>query len=233
MTAPVTNTPTTTTTGTTSGTPASTVMGKDDFLKLLVAQLKNQDPMSPMDGTQFAAQLAQFSTVEQLIDMNTKMDTQNTALSQAQLSQQASFATSLIGRDVILTGSTLTAVDGTAPRVNVDLGSAAATVHVDVIGADGKTVVGSQDFSNVGTGNQTLTLDTAKIPAGTYTYKVTAADASGAAITVTPNTIGRVDSTVFQGGQVMLRINGTVVPLTDITEIMPAVTATDPATTTH
>ena len=45
-------------------------MGQDEFLKMLVAQLKNQDPLNPMDGKDMAAQLAQFSTVEQLIAMN-------------------------------------------------------------------------------------------------------------------------------------------------------------------
>ena len=45
-------------------------MGKDAFLKLLVAQLKNQDPLSPSDGKEMAAQLAQFSSVEQLVSMN-------------------------------------------------------------------------------------------------------------------------------------------------------------------
>jgi flagellar basal-body rod modification protein FlgD len=45
-------------------------MGKDAFLKLLVAQLKNQDPLAPSDGKEMAAQLAQFTSVEQLVSMN-------------------------------------------------------------------------------------------------------------------------------------------------------------------
>jgi flagellar basal-body rod modification protein FlgD len=237
MTAPVTSTTPpasgTTTSGAATGDNPGAILGQDDFLQLLVAQLKNQDPMDPMDGTQFAAQLAQFSTVQQLIDMNTKMDTQNTAATQSQLAQQASFASSIIGRDVILTGANVNVVDGTTPRVNIDLSGAAKTVHVDVIGADGSTVVGSEDFNNVATGNQTLALTGAGLATGSYTYKVTAVDASGKAVTATGNTIGRVDSTVFQAGQVMLRIDGTVVPLTDITEIVPAAAATDAATTTN
>ena len=49
------------------------VLGQDDFLKLLVSQLQNQDPMNPMDGTQFASQLAQFTSVEQLANINTSL----------------------------------------------------------------------------------------------------------------------------------------------------------------
>lgn len=51
-------------------TGAGGKMGKDEFLKLLVAQMKNQDPLNPMDGQQMAAQLAQFSSVEQLVNAN-------------------------------------------------------------------------------------------------------------------------------------------------------------------
>jgi flagellar basal-body rod modification protein FlgD len=53
---------------------AGGAMGKDQFVKLLVTQMKNQDPMNPMDGKDLAAQLAQFSSVEQLMNINTKLD---------------------------------------------------------------------------------------------------------------------------------------------------------------
>jgi flagellar basal-body rod modification protein FlgD len=49
-------------------------MGKDEFVKLLVAQMSNQDPLNPMDGKELAVQLAQFSNVEQLININEKLD---------------------------------------------------------------------------------------------------------------------------------------------------------------
>ncbi len=55
--------------------PITQAMGKDDFMKMLVAQLKNQDPLNPMDGKELAVQLAQFSSVEQLMNVNTKLDT--------------------------------------------------------------------------------------------------------------------------------------------------------------
>lgn len=53
---------------------AGGAMGKDEFVKLLITQMKNQDPMNPMDGKDLAAQLAQFSSVEQLININQKLD---------------------------------------------------------------------------------------------------------------------------------------------------------------
>jgi flagellar basal-body rod modification protein FlgD len=231
VTTPGATTPTSSTSSSTSTSDTSDILGKDDFLQLLVTQLKNQDPLSPLDATQFAAQLAQFSTVEQLVDMNSKLDAQTSAASQSQIAQQASFATSIIGRDVILNGATVTAVDGTGPRVNVDLSGAATTVHVDILDSDGTTVIGSQDFQNVGAGSQTLTLKTGLVSPGTYSYNVSAVDGSGQPITVTGNTIGQVDSTLFQAGQVMVRVDGTAVPVTDITEILPAETTSAPATT--
>jgi len=200
------------------------LLGKDQFLQLLVTQLKNQDPMSPMDGTQFAAQLAQFSTVEQLMQMNTKLDAQTTAAAQAQISQQASFANSLIGRDVILNGAKMTVADDGSSRINVDLAASAATVHVDVIGGDGKTVVATQDITGIAAGSQTIPLALGKVPAGNYTYKVTAADSTGKSIKVSGNTVGQVQATVFSGGQVMVRVDGSIVPVTDITEIIAAAT---------
>jgi len=77
-----------------SGTPATTTVGPqandpqmNEFLQLLTAQLQNQDPTSPTDPTQFVSQLAQFSTVEQLVQSNTKLDTISQTLSGLALGQ--------------------------------------------------------------------------------------------------------------------------------------------------
>jgi len=100
---------------------ASNSMNKDTFLKLLVAQLKYQNPMSPADGTQFLAQTAQFSMVEKLEDMDTQitsgLNAQKTAAATGMLGQQI-VATGADGKDVtgIVTGMRITA-DGPVLKV--------------------------------------------------------------------------------------------------------------------
>ncbi|MBB3109395.1 flagellar basal-body rod modification protein FlgD [Paenibacillus phyllosphaerae] len=85
------------TTGYTSSKTTSTTatktntLGKDEFLKILVTQLKNQDPMQPMQDTDFIAQMAQFSSVEQLMNMSENM---------GKLSQNLGLASSMIGKEV-------------------------------------------------------------------------------------------------------------------------------------
>src|SRR3954471_2648509 len=87
-------------------------LDKDAFLKLLVAQLQHQDPTSPQDSSQWTAQMAQFSTVEQLT---------NLATSSAKSSKSATMsqAVALLGRDVTYTGKDRQTVQGTVQRVDV------------------------------------------------------------------------------------------------------------------
>lgn len=72
---------------------AGGAMGKDEFVKLLVTQMQNQDPMNPMDGKDLAAQLAQFSSVEQLMNINTKLDNFTALLTQPATPPATSTAT--------------------------------------------------------------------------------------------------------------------------------------------
>jgi len=115
------------------------IMGKEDFLTLLVAQLQNQDPLNPDDATEFTSQLAEFSSLEQLQNLNKSMDT----LAETQL-QSDKFATmGLIGQEVVYADSSFTfdnspvkvgyQLDGTASSVTMtiqdEFGSTVATLH--------------------------------------------------------------------------------------------------------
>ncbi|HZW30701.1 MAG TPA: flagellar hook capping FlgD N-terminal domain-containing protein [Isosphaeraceae bacterium] len=108
-------------------------LGKQEFLQLLVAQLRNQDPLQPVDNTQFIAQLAQFSTLETLQQIETTMESSLGA-------QLLDHAVSLLGRQVTATGPDGQTVTGTVQSVHLqgtdvllDLGS--ATVHLSDIQA--------------------------------------------------------------------------------------------------
>jgi len=97
---------TSTASGTTSLTTAQNkAIGKDEFFKLLVAQLKNQDPLNPQDGAAFSAQLAQFSSLEQLTNLNTAMTSQNQNYANLLNAQSVN----LIGKEV--TASKVNAMD--------------------------------------------------------------------------------------------------------------------------
>jgi len=89
----------------TSTTSPKTVLGKDEFMKMLIAQLKHQDPLNPMDGTAFTAQLAQFSSLEQLQNINTQLS----SFTKQQQSLGNTQAVNLIGREVLAKGDTVVA----------------------------------------------------------------------------------------------------------------------------
>lgn len=81
-------------------------LGKDAFLQLLVTQLKHQDPLNPMDDKEFVAQLAQFTSLEQLMGINTGVTSMNEAFKQ----QQMMNAVSYIGKDVLASGDQISKI---------------------------------------------------------------------------------------------------------------------------
>lgn len=114
-------------------------LGQEDFLTLLVAQLQNQDPLNPSDPTEFTAQLANYSQLEQLFNLNDSMD----KLAESQNNSERVSALSMIGKEILVTGSTFTLedgpveigykVDGTASDVEIHIedsyGIQVATLH--------------------------------------------------------------------------------------------------------
>ena len=123
--------------GTTSGsaTASSTKAMSDQFLKLLITQIQNQDPLNPTDNAQFTSQLAQINTVSGLEKVNESISSMSSQFLQMQAMQSAS----LVGRSVIVPGNALTVSDGKATG-QFELSSAADSVKVDVLSSAGRVI---------------------------------------------------------------------------------------------
>ena len=121
--------------GSTAGNSAAN-LDQSDFIQLLVAQVKNQDPSKPMDPSQFMSQLAQFSTVNGVKDLNTSFN----SLAGKLTSEQALQATSLVGRNVLVKGDTALLQNGGNVHGEVELDQPAAAIRLKVIDAQGVEV---------------------------------------------------------------------------------------------
>jgi len=144
---------------------------EDRFLKLLVAQMNNQDPLNPMDNAAVTSQLAQINTVKGIDALN---GTVKKLLEQSQ-SSQTSQAMSLVGRSVLLDGNLMELHSNGSGRGAFQLDAPAASVRIDVLDAAGK-VVDSRTLNNQPAGLQQFVWDGqgGRLPAGDYALQVTA-----------------------------------------------------------
>jgi flagellar basal-body rod modification protein FlgD len=209
-----------------AGAQGSDTLGKDEFLKILTAQLANQDPTQPMDSNAFVAQLAQFSALEQAQNTN---DTLTQMLALQQSSGQAgnsSMAVASVGKEATYNASQMTLSTGGSIGVNAILPSSAADVIMEVDDANGK-VVRSQHFGGMAAGSHNLTWDgfneagVAQAP-GSYSIQVSAIDITGKPVSVTQQSQGLITGVSFQNGNAQLIIGNTPVSLSDVTSIQQA-----------
>jgi flagellar basal-body rod modification protein FlgD len=189
----------------------------DTFLTLLTTQLKDQDPTSPMDSSQFTQQLVEFSQVEQQINTNTNLQT----LITQGTSQAGTFATAYLGKSVSVTNGNAS-LSGGAANWTYNLGATAASTLLNVTNASGTTVYsgpgstssGNNNFSWNGTDTNGNT-----VPDGTYKLSVTAQATDGSAITTSVASAGTVSQIDMTGGTPQLVIGNMEVSLSDIAAI--------------
>jgi flagellar basal-body rod modification protein FlgD len=194
----------------------SSELGKEDFLRMLIAQLENQDPLNPQDATEFTAQLAQFSSLEQLISMREAVD----ALTAAQASSQGLSSVGLIGRQVLAEGASFTVDAGaTPPTLAFELAEPGPVLGVEVLDANGGVVART---ANLGLQPAGLTeLDwTAfdRVPtAGNYTFRINqgVSDATPAQ----PLVLARVTGATLNGSNPVVFRGDAVTPLSAIREV--------------
>ena len=188
------------------GTLASSTAdeSQDRFLKLLVTQMRNQDPMNPMDNAQVTTQLAQISTVGGIDKLNNSLSAMSSAMSATQNA-------SLIGRNVVVS-SDLVRLGSTGPvTVGVELTGAADKVGVAIQDASGRTVR-SLSFGALPQGTSTFEWDGRndageRVAAGDYSLRLNATNASRAVV-ASGLVAGHVDSVTVQGGSSLLNLRG-------------------------
>jgi len=190
---------------------------------MLITELKNQDPTNPLQSTDLAAQLAQFSQVSELQTMNTNI--QNSTKANLVLTQSINntMAATLIGKEVKVNSSSI-AYDGTTqPSVGVTLSGNAAVVKVQIKDSTGN-VVRTIDAGPKLTGDSTITWDDKddsgnQVQAGKYTFSVTATDSAGNAVSSTSYALGVVQGVKYGSSGTVLIVNGTDIDLSDVEAI--------------
>ena len=186
-------------TGTSSTSTKNDTGSADRFLKLLVTQMQNQDPLNPMDNAQLTSQLAQINTVNGITTLNTTVEGLNKQFTQLQALQGAS----LVGHDITLQGNRLSIASGSGAG-GFDLAGPADNVKVQVLNPAGHVV----DTLNLGaetTGRHSFTWPAANVADGTpYTFKVTATSGASA-VTATPLMRDRVQAVTTGGSGLVLQ----------------------------
>ena len=191
-------------------------MDTDDFLQLFVAQLKYQDPLAPQDPSAMLDQLSQLSLVEQSYNSNTALSN----LLTAQNNSMSLTAVSFIGKDVKAYGNSASFDGSTSTVLEFNLPLAASSTQVSVVDSSGQTVR-TADLGSRSAGENSFSWDGldnsgALLPAGTYSFAVSAKTTDGSALTATTYTTGKIDGVNLSGSSPQLTIGNIAIELSDV-----------------
>jgi len=191
---------------------------QQEFLMLFLAQLQNQDPTNPLDTNGLTGQLAQFSSLEQLFNINSKLEALGTALDQQEVDPL-----SFLGMEVSVPGGTLTVEDGEASAVELAVPADAASLEAVITGPAGNEVrrvtLGAQpegDFEFVFDGKDATG---AKVPDGDYTVSITARDSSDKILSVDTFIRGTVTGVDLATNPPLLMLDKQRVSMTDVRDV--------------
>lgn len=198
-------------------------LGKDGFLKILVTQLKNQNPSNPLKGRNLASQLAQFSSVEQLTNISDQLKNQKSSSRSLTQSVNSGVATDLIGKNVEARGGTFQWSGQGKATIGVDLQSPASELTVTIRNAAGNAI-NTRTIENVQAGKTELTWDGeteagAEVPDGKYSVDVKATGAQGSSVSATPYLAGQVDRVAFSKDGTQLSIGGAKIPMSRVESV--------------
>lgn len=200
-----------------TGTRQTIAQNFDTFLQLLTTQLKNQNPLDPLDTNQFTQQLVQFTGVEQQLKTNTFLES---LLAQTQTAGRMD-AVGYIGKQVTISGKT-TQLSGTNAMWGYNAEANVANATITIKNASGDTVYSQNGSLNMGDGVFTwdgISTDGQPQPDGLYTMTIEGTNLSGKPVKVTTSAIGIVSAVDFSSGQPMVTVGAAKVPLSDVSEV--------------
>ncbi len=194
-------------------------MGQESFMNLLVTQLQNQDPLDPQSNEEFVAQLAQFSSLEQLVNLNSGVD----ALYMASASMNNATMTQLLGRDAVAWSDEFYYDGSGAGEINFDASESASSATLTISNEDGD-VVWSGELGALESGEGSYTWDGTdqdgqSVEEGIYSFSISATNDSGEDVEVSGQIVGQVDGMSYEDGTPVPSINGVEFQLGDILRV--------------
>jgi flagellar basal-body rod modification protein FlgD len=214
---------------TTASSSSASLATEQTFLQLLVAQLANQDPLQPTQGTDFVTQLAQFAQVEQSENQTSALQSMSSQLTGLSNNE----TTVLVGKTVTIQGNTVTYDGNIATPSSVTLASAASNVTATISDSNGN-VIRTMQLGSQAAGVVSIPWDGhedsgASAPPGNYTVNVTATDSSGSAVGVTQSVTGVVQNVSFAQGYAELTLtSGAQAPISQLVSVGATSTPTSP-----
>jgi len=199
--------------------PKGDMGSTETFMKLLVAELKQQDPMDPMQARDMVAQLASLTTVQKLTGIDAKLS----GLQDGSIASASMQSASLIGKTVTAATNRLTLNSTGTPTGSYKLQNAAETVSVKVVDGTGQVVRSFEAGAQSG-GPKTFEWDGRdasgrRVPNGTYNFAVTAQDSKGIPVPVSTEVNGLVTEITYENGAPEVVVGGAHVALADVTSI--------------
>ncbi|HEX7326805.1 MAG TPA: flagellar hook capping FlgD N-terminal domain-containing protein [Rhodanobacteraceae bacterium] len=203
------------------GAPATSTsqfnsMNSQDFMQLLTTELQHQDPDDPVNETQLAGEMAQFSMATGINTLNTNVE----SLLQGQSASQLAGAAALIGKQVATAGNALV-TDGSGHASGAfSLAAPAAQSSVQIVDASGKTV-GSVPLGNLGAGLHTFAWTDGK-PNAAYTFVLSASGADGQTVGSTPYSVYQVSGVTHTGSGTALALSGNpnALPISNVVQVL-------------
>ena len=198
-------------------------LGKEAFLELLVTQLEHQDPLNPMDDREFTAQLAQFSSLEQLTTIASGIE----ALQEDNGRQEMLSAVSFIGKSVTADGSQISKSGDDIGKVYYEFDDVAAKMYINIYDQNGNIVYSANALSKQ-PGSYEFTWDGtnymgSKAPDGVYQVSIAAEGVNGEAVLVDTQVSGVVAGIQNVNGQTYLRLeDGRMLDFVDVTQVVDA-----------